>query len=91
MNSIARSLAPELQSMLRSVAAQALPAKNKEELIRYGQGVIARALINALAHEKANLLSMLRRADVADDPQQSAQIQQDLVKLEAERRKLQGI
>ena len=91
MNSIARSLAPELQSMLRSVAAQALPAKNKEELIRYGQGVIARALINALAHEKANLLSMLRRADVADNPQQSAQIQQDLVKLEAERRKLQGI
>ncbi len=91
MNSIARSVEPELQSMLRSVAAQALPAKNKEELIRYGQGVIARALINALAHEKANLLSMLRRADVADDPQQSAQIQQDLVKLEAERRKLQGI
>ena len=91
MNSIARSLEPELQSMLRSVAAQSLPAKNKEELIRYGQGVIARALINALAHEKANLLSMLRRADVADDPQQSAQIQQDLVKLEAERRKLQGI
>ncbi|CAB4547283.1 MAG: DNA primase [Actinobacteria bacterium] len=91
MNSIARSLEPELQSMLRSVAAQALPAKNKEELIRYGQGVIARALINALAHEKANLLSMLRRADVADDPQQSTQIQQDLVKLEAERRKLQGI
>ncbi|CAB4625858.1 unannotated protein [freshwater metagenome] len=91
MNSIARSLEPELQSMLRSVAAQSLPAKNKEELIRYGQGVIARALINALAHDKANLLSMLRRADVADDPQQSAQIQQDLVKLEAERRKLQGI
>jgi DNA primase len=91
MNSIARSCAPELQSMLRSVAAQALPAKNKDELIRYGQGVIARALINALAHEKANLMSMLRRADVAEDPQQSAQIQQDLVKLEAERRKLQGI
>jgi DNA primase len=91
MNSIARSCAPELQSMLRSVAAQALPAKSKDELIRYGQGVIARALINALAHEKANLMSMLRRADVAEDPQQSAQIQQDLVKLEAERRKLQGI
>jgi DNA primase len=91
MNSIARSCAPELQSMLRAVAAQALPAKSKEELIRYGQGVIARALINALAHEKANLMSMLRRADVAEDPQQSAQIQQDLVKLEAERRKLQGI
>ena len=91
MNSIARSCAPELQSMLRSVAAQALPAKNKDELIRYGQGVIARALINALAHKKANLMSMLRRADVAEDPQLSAQIQQDLVKLEAERRKLQGI
>jgi len=91
MNSIARSCAPELQSMLRSVAAQALPANNKDELIRYGQGVIARALINALAHKKANLMSMLRRADVAEDPQLSAQIQQDLVKLEAERRKLQGI
>lgn len=91
MNAIARSCEPELQSMLRSIAAQALPAKNKEDLIRYGQGVITRALINALAHEKANLMSLLRRADVADNAEESSQVQQDLVKLEAERRKLQGI
>jgi hypothetical protein len=91
MNSIARSCDPELQSMLRSIAAQSLPAKNKDDLIRYGQGVISRALTNAIAHEKANLMSLLRRADVAENAQESSQIQQELVKLEAERRKLQGI
>jgi hypothetical protein len=48
-------------------------------------------LINALAHEKANLMAALRRTDVAEDPKQSAQVQRQLVELEAERRKLQGI
>lgn len=76
---------------MRSIAAQALPAKNEADLIRYGQGVVSRALINALAHEKANLLAALRRSDIAEDPIASSKIQRELVELEAERRKLQGI
>ena len=91
LNVIGGATPAELHSLLRSIAAQALPANNDADLVRYGQGVVARALVNALAHEKANLLAALRRTDVAEDPQASAQIQRELVELEAERRKLQDL
>lgn len=91
LNVIGGATPADLHSLLRSIAAQELPARNEADLIKYGQGVISRALINALAHEKANLLAALRRTDIADDPQASAKIQRELVALEAERRKLQGI
>jgi DNA primase len=91
LNVIGGAAPAELHQMLRSIAAQALPAKTEADLVKYGQGVISRALINALAHEKANLMAALRRTDVAEDPAQSAQVQRQLVELEAERRKLQGI
>jgi DNA primase len=91
LNVIGGATPAELHSQLRAIAAQALPAKTEEDLVKYGQGVIARALINALEHEKANLLSLLKRSDVVDDLVKSAEIQRSLVELEAERRKLQGI
>ena len=91
LNVIGGATPAELHSLLRSIAAQALPAKSDAELVRYGQGVVSRALINALAHEKADLLAALRRTDVAEDPVESSRIQHALVELEAERRKLQGI
>jgi DNA primase len=91
LNVIGGATPAELHQMLRSIAAQALPAKTEADLVKYGQGVISRALINALAHEKAKLMAALRRTDVAEDPLQSAQVQRQLVELEAERRKLQGI
>lgn len=91
LNVIGGATPAELHSLLRSIAAQALPANNDVELVRYGQGVVARALVNALAHEKANLLAALRRTDVSEDPEESARIQRGLVDLETERRKLQGL
>lgn len=91
LNVIGSSTPAELHSLLRSIAAQALPANTDADLVRYGQGVVARALVNALAHEKANLLAALRRTNVAEDPDESARIQRELVELESERRKLQGL
>jgi len=91
LNVIGSATPPELHSQLRAIAAQALPAKTAEDLVRYGQGVISRALINALEHEKANLLSLLKRNDVVDDAAKTSEIQKSLVDLEAERRRLQGI
>ena len=91
LNVIGSATPPELHSQLRAIAAQALPAKTAEDLVRYGQGVISRALINALEHEKANLLSLLKRNDVVDDASKTSEIQRSLVELEAERRRLQGI
>ena len=91
LNVIGSATPPELHSQLRAIAAQALPAKTAEDLVRYGQGVISRALINALEHEKANLLSLLKRNDVVDDAAKTSEIQKSLVELEAERRRLQGV
>lgn len=91
LNVIGGATPAELHSLLRSIAAQALPAKTDADLIRYGQGVVARALTNALAHEKADLLAALRRTDIADSAEESARIQRALVDLETERRKLQGL
>lgn len=88
LNAIITACEPELHGLLRSIAAQALPAKNHDDLVRYGQGVIARALVNALAHSKAELMAALRREGI--DGEESARIQRELVELEAERRKLQG-
>lgn len=91
LNVIGSATPPELHSQLRAIAAQSLPAKTAEDLVRYGQGVISRALINALEHEKANLLSLLKRNDVVDDAAKTSEIQKSLVELEAERRRLQGV
>ena len=86
---IAESTPESLHPMLREIAAQALPAHDLDGLNRYGQGVINRALINALAHTKADLLAALRRVDSVASPDESAAIQRQLVELEAARRKLQ--
>ena len=91
LNVIGSATPPELHSQLRAIAAQSLPAKTVEDLVRYGKGVISRALINALEHEKANLLSLLKRNDVVNDAAKTSEIQKSLVELEAERRRLQGV
>lgn len=90
LNQIASSLQPELLGMLREIAAKALPAADEASLIRYGQGVITKALMNSLALEKAQLLAALRRTDASANPDESGRIQRALVDLEAQRRKLQG-
>lgn len=78
-----------LHPLLRAIGAQNLPARNQEELIRYGRGVISRALVNALAHEKAELLAQLRRAE--SDQTDTTEISRKLMQIENQRRKLQGI
>lgn len=89
LNVIASSTNPQLHSVLREIAAQSLPATDDEGLVRYGQGVIASALINVIAREKADLLASLRRIDAATSPGESAAVSRALMELEAERRKLQ--
>ena len=87
LNTIASNTNPALHQILRSVAAQALPAADAEGLTRYGQGVIARAITNALAREKADLLAELRRVEPGSP--QSAEVQRKLMALESDRRALQ--
>jgi DNA primase len=87
LNTIASNTNPALHQILRAVAAQALPAADAEGLTRYGQGVIARAITNALAREKADLLAELRRVEPGSP--QSAEVQRKLMALESDRRALQ--
>lgn len=86
LNSIASDTPPALHQILREIAAQALPAADPEGLTRYGQGVVAKAITNAIAREKADLLAELRRAEPGSP--ESADVQRKLMALEADRRAL---
>ena len=86
LNAIAAQTRPELHQLLRSIAAQPLPANDAEGLTRYGQGVIARAITNAISREKADLLAQLRRVEPGSA--ESAEVQRKLVALEADKRSL---
>ena len=72
--------------MLFEIAGQTLPARTEEELLVYGQGVIARGVSALLAREKNELLAALRRIDPAVEVEAHREIQQKLVQLENERR-----
>ena len=86
LNSIASNCDPRLHQVLREIAAQTLPAADAEGLTRYGQGVVARAITNAIAREKADLLAELRRVEPGSV--ESAEVQRKLMTLESERRAL---
>jgi DNA primase len=86
LNSIASTCDPSLHQILREIAAQTLPAADAEGLARYGQGVIAKAMTNAIAREKADLLAELRRVEPGSP--ESAEVQRKLMTLESERRAL---
>ena len=87
LNSIASATDPSLHQVLREIAAQSLPAADAEGLVRYGQGIIARAITNAISREKADLLAELRRVEPGS--LESAEVQRKLMALEADRRALQ--
>ncbi|MEO0067059.1 MAG: hypothetical protein RJB63_184 [Actinomycetota bacterium] len=86
LNTIASNTNPALHQVLREIAAQTLPAADAEGLTRYGQGVIARAITNAISREKADLLAQLRRVEPGSV--ESAEVQRRLMGLEADRRAL---
>jgi len=86
LNTVASNTPPALHRILREIAAETLPAADEDGLVRYGQGVVARAITNAIAREKADLLAQLRRVEPGSI--ESAEVQRKLMLLEAERRAL---
>ena len=90
MPTVAGATPAELQGVLLEIAGQTLPAHTDEQLLRYGQGVVARGLVAVLAREKNELLAALRRTDQSSEPAKYAEIQRNLVELENERRTVQG-
>ena len=87
---VAGATPAELQGVLLEIAGQPLPARTEQELMRYGEGVVARGVAAVLAREKNELLAALRRTDQAEEPQAYAEIQKKLIALETERRAVQG-
>lgn len=78
----------ELAGLVRELALAPLPVRDDGELVKYSAGIVRGALMQALAREKTDLLAALKRIDSGEHPEQTAQIQQQLVELETERRTL---
>ncbi len=87
LNTIASNTSPLVHQVLREIAAQTLPAADEDGLSRYGLGVTARAITNALAREKNDLLAQLRRVEPGSP--ESAEVQRKLMAVESDRRALQ--
>ncbi len=72
--------------LLRALALAELPTSSDADLERYSKGVVHGAMLQALAREKNDLLAALKRIDMTAQPEAYAQVQRQLVELEAERR-----
>jgi DNA primase len=85
-NQLANQSNPEALNLIRELALSELPAHTEAELAKYAKGVVNGAMLQALAREKTDLLAALKRIDMAVQPDAYAQVQRQLVELEAERR-----
>ena len=86
--SILMQAEPELADAIRALAMAELPVRNQIELDRYAKGIVKSALMQALLREKNDLLAALKRLDASTNPEAATAIQQELLKLEQERRSL---
>ncbi len=86
--SILMQAEPELADPIRALAMAELPVRNQIELDRYAKGIVKSALMQALLREKNDLLAALKRLDASTNPEAATAIQQELLKLEQERRSL---
>lgn len=77
-------------SLLRELLTADLPVRTEEEIPRYCSGVVNAALLNAMNREKTDLLQVLKRLDPQLQSNELQQVQQQLVELEQERRRLIG-
>lgn len=90
LNLVGNALAIDDQQLFRQLAVAPLPAKDEQALKKYAEGVIRRAMINALDREKSDLLLALRRFDPEKHQKEMALVQVHLQDLERERRILQS-
>lgn len=79
---------PEYVDDIRSLALAELPVRNQMELERYAKGIVKSALMQALLREKNDLLAAFKRIDADGQPEAANALQQELMKLELERRSL---
>ena len=90
LNQVGNAVREQDQQLFRQLAVASLPAKDEQSLKKYADGVIQRAMINALNREKSDLLTALRRFDPETHQKETEMIQRHLQDLERERRELQS-
>ena len=88
VNLLATQVLPIDVEVIRALALANLPVADEQALTKYAAGVVKAAMLNTLAREKADLMAASRRIDSTASPEQLAQVQQELVALESERREL---
>ncbi|MDR9443573.1 MAG: DNA primase [Microbacteriaceae bacterium] len=89
LNLVGNAVRDEDQQLFRQLAVAPMPAKDEASLKKYAEGVIRKAMMNALDREKSDLLMALRRFDPESHQREMGLIQRHLQDLEKERRELQ--
>lgn len=89
LNQVGNAVREEDQQLFRQLAVAPMPAKDEASLKKYAEGVIRKAMMNALDREKSDLLMALRRFDPESHQREMGLIQRHLQDLEKERRELQ--
>jgi DNA primase len=89
LNLVGNAVREEDQQLFRQLAVAPMPAKDEASLKKYAEGVIRKAMMNALDREKSDLLMALRRFDPESHQREMGLIQRHLQDLEKERRELQ--
>lgn len=89
LNQVGNAVREQDQQLFRQLAVAPMPAKDEASLKKYAEGVIRKAMMNALDREKSDLLMALRRFDPESHQREMGLIQRHLQDLERERRELQ--
>lgn len=87
---LSRELDDEFKGLLLRLLTAELPVLGDEEIPKYCSGVLNSSLLAAMNREKSDLLQVLKRLDPASQSNELQLVQQQLVELEQERRKLIG-
>lgn len=84
------SLGGELDGLLMKLITAPLPVNSDQDIPRYCSGVLDASLVGAMNREKSDLLQALKRLDPTSQVAEMQLVQEQLVELEQERRRLLG-
>ena len=77
-------------TLVKELGLAPIPEKSGRELAAYCQGITSALIDRDLLRRKAELLGRLQRTDAAAEPERYAEVQRELVRVEAERRALRS-
>ncbi len=85
---IAEQVPPGIGTLVQQLAVAPLPTRPGQEVAAFVDGIVAALLERDLTRRKAELLGQLQRTDPVAEPELHRALQEDLLRLEQERRAL---